>query len=80
MVVDLAALVDHRVDALEGGGDLGGEGLVGRLEGGDVVLQGENVRLRVVGFVAQGGDLYRILLIVCLTQLGAKSLKISCSL
>ena len=60
MVADLAALVDHRVDALEGGGDLGGESLVGRLEGRDIVLQGEHVRLRVVGFVAQGGDLDRI--------------------
>ena len=53
-----AALVGHRVDALEGGGDLSREVLVGRLQRGDVVLQAEHVGLGVVGLVAQGGHLF----------------------
>ena len=53
-----AALVGHRIDALEGGSDFGREVLVGRLQRGDVVLQAEHVGLGVVGLVAQGGHLF----------------------
>ena len=56
-IFDLAALVGHRVDALEGGFDLCREVLVGRLQRGDVILQGEHVGFGVVGLVAQGGHL-----------------------
>ena len=55
-----AALVCHRVDAVEGGLDLGREVLVGRLQRGDVVLQAEDVGLGVVGLVAQSGHLLLI--------------------
>ena len=62
-IFDLAALVGHRVDAVEGGLDLGREVLVGRLQRGDVVLQAEHVGLGVVGLVAQGGHLFSKLVI-----------------